>query len=1101
MSKENYKKFLRIILRFCLVLIILLIIGMGTIYALLLKNPNEMAALHLEALSKQTGLTFKIGAVDAVLMPLPSVVISDVEIRGSTIELYVPWVSLRPNFKLLFMGDFTPASITLMRPELNFNTELQLNPKNLIAPKQNPVNSSVSLPDQDIKPAFEKNVSLTLEQEILSGLSQLENLNEKIAATLKEYMKDDCELEINQANINLIGQNNIRLSLVNLNCALEVLESLTIKGELQFAALRVIQEENISFTLTNFYLFENLHVPDFLNSGNMLQIQGELYIKNLINKSNFYLNYDSSQTSKMLSLNVKANINLDGTDIPAALTGKIINLADTANILIKPLDWQLGADRGSLDATFILPDYLFNSNKNQYLTSTEPREKTDLTEYCKLKGTFYANRLSLTEWFGFARNLTPGLQLSLDNIFNVSLKFEASSKGLEAPFIEATCNGSRFTGSGSVASFAKPVVFLDLKSLQANLGMAMGEAVVESPIPPYYGHSTLTPMPGGPVIPGEVSIDYDIRLATQKLFYGPLTIDNASLRIYPGSIDKDGLQDVLLDANADFYEGKFKGQCILGGSDDLPLTITANTSNINGSLVAKAMPVLPFSKGQLKTSCSVKSRGKQLKQFLANLRGSINLEGQNVVLSALPKENFNKVNLTTSLKKAASGNSNVTFDANWKVNFTSKEFDGNLDLTGPILFDESGFAFKNLPLKASLNLLQPLAGLPANGAFSATGALTAQKEKFSLTGGNFSILSIPVSGNIYMDKKDSYSGSLQIPETKIEYILNTFGFAGNDYKNIPPNLSSITLKTEFNYNGDTLSLNKSNGKLGDSSFSGSASWHGKQLRFSLLVDSFNLEKALGEKGKSKQERPVNLSGFSAVQANGEFQIKNLSGWKCGMTNVKIPLSLNNGILTIPAASANFYGSPLTAKISANLNTHKNKGLSFNTVIKTNAFNLGSALKNRKLDGQLTGLASLDLDIKAKIQTWNEISKKLNGTWRFLLNKGSWQSYGKNGQLKGKPTIFSKIISSGSITNGLMKSNELLITGPGLNVSGNGTANLATKNLDCKLDISMKGWPDFPLTIYGTFDNPKTSIGAGKFVLNAIGEIFFGIFRGILSIFK
>ena len=42
---------------------------------------------------------------------------------------------------------------------------------------------------------------------------------------------------------------------------------------------------------------------------------------------------------------------------------------------------------------------------------------------------------------------------------------------------------------------------------------------------------------------------------------------------------------------------------------------------------------------------------------------------------------------------------------------------------------------------------------------------------------------------------------------------------------------------------------------------------------------------------------------------------------------------------------------------------------------------------------------------------------------------------------------------------------------------------------------MKNFPDFPLRLYGSLDNSKTSIGAGTLLLNTIG----GITQGFIDI--
>ena len=117
-----------------------------------------------------------------------------------------------------------------------------------------------------------------------------------------------------------------------------------------------------------------------------------------------------------------------------------------------------------------------------------------------VEGRLQLQRASLTEWLGFARNLAPGLQVALDDVTRGSLDFSLDGKGLRVPHIDVVAAGSRFLGSGGVASWAKPELVLDLKADTVDLGRAIPESVGVQPAEPRYGHGPLTPLPGKPVM-------------------------------------------------------------------------------------------------------------------------------------------------------------------------------------------------------------------------------------------------------------------------------------------------------------------------------------------------------------------------------------------------------------------------------------------------------------------------------------------------------------------------------------------------------------------------------------------------------------------------
>jgi len=154
-----------------------------------------------------------------------------------------------------------------------------------------------------------------------------------------------------------------------------------------------------------------------------------------------------------------------------------------------------------------------------------------------VEGRLQLQRASLTEWLGFARNLAPGLQVALDDVTRGSLDFSLDGKGLRVPHIDVVAAGSRFLGSGGVASWAKPELVLDLKADTVDLGRAIPESVGVQPAEPRYGHGPLTPLPGKPVMPGEVGLDYNIRLGATRVNYGPIVINEALVVIKQGLID------------------------------------------------------------------------------------------------------------------------------------------------------------------------------------------------------------------------------------------------------------------------------------------------------------------------------------------------------------------------------------------------------------------------------------------------------------------------------------------------------------------------------------------------------------------------------------
>ena len=91
---------------------------------------------------------------------------------------------------------------------------------------------------------------------------------------------------------------------------------------------------------------------------------------------------------------------------------------------------------------------------------------------------------------------------------------------------------------------------------------------------------------------------------------------------------------------------------------------------------------------------------------------------------------------------------------------------------------------------------------------------------------------------------------------------------------------------------------------------------------------------------------------------------------------------------------------------------------------------------------------------------------------------------------------------------MVHSGDFSLQGPGLKVHGGGWIDLNKETLDCNFTVNMKNLPDFPLRLYGSLHDSKTSIGAGKLILNTIGgitsgfvDVLGGIVEGTWKLFR
>lgn len=1009
---------------------VILIVLTGLLYAaayiILQRDPDALIQEHLSGLSRRTGLNFSIGSVDVTLLPLPALAISDIAITGKDLSISAAWAQAKPSLRLILAGAFLPGEVSLLRPKIMWQTDLDLARMSQLAER--------------LKAGDEKTVS-----DLGFGLRMI-----------------GLEMDISDAD----GK---QLLLQNIDANIMLMPDGWLDANLQIPAARMQnkKEQLALFENTVIACAGNLRSPA---AGLGLSITGGAKIKDILHNSLYSLSLNNTEQSWHGDLMLGGELDLAGYPVRFKINGTGSMAERSGNILVDNLEWQLGSDSGSVQAALALDPW-------------------------EAKGVLRASRISLTQWLGFARNLCPGLQLSLDNITGATLEFTINGIGLKAPHIQATCSGSTFKGSGGVADWQKPVVALRLSTPEANLGLALPESIGDSPDAPWYPHPPLTPMPGTPLKPGETGIDYDIRLSAHELIYGQTRLQTAMVRIYPGKMDVTGLQDVLLDGNAKFYGGAITGTCILGADPSLPIHISGNARKINAQQFGKAMKSQPLRGGTFEGSASIDTRGKTLSLFLANLRGTVSTKGQKAVLDGI-KMAFPNVSATVTLHSAAWNGRRLTVDGKWKASMAAPQFTAAADITGKLSFGNDGLTFQKLPGSLTVKAIN-LRPLPSNSQIKLTGKLSAQTEKkrFETGGGVLELPGLRIKCDFAADvAKESAKGSFATDTADLPASLARLGFGP---VSLSPNLRHLNISSDFTASANHIQLSRLKGSLGPITASGSLAWREisgrSNLDLDLVLGKISLQDYIATSNKSQTE--WDFPFMTKFDAGGKLGAKTLDIFGIACSDASLNFQLRNGQLNINTIHAGFYGSDLNGKITADFR----KGVIFDTTMAAKGFNLGQAAKDQHLD--LTGKADANIKLSGKLTAKKKIASALNGIWGLKIENGSWQSAPKPGKRAGDPIKYDLVQATGAVIDGLVKTSNFSLSGPGLSIKGIGSLNLPTRQLDCNFDISMKGVPDFPLRLYGSLDQPRTSIGVGRLALNAASEIATGFGRAVGAVFK
>jgi AsmA protein len=724
-----------------------------------------------------------------------------------------------------------------------------------------------------------------------------------------------------------------------------------------------------------------------------------------------------------------------------------------------------------------------------------------------IKGTLRIQRLSLTRWLGFGRLVPPGIQWALDEVTDGMLEFSLNEKGLEVPSIAACSSGACFSGSGGVKSWDEPRVELDLTTERLNLLTALPEAAGSMPQPPRYAHAPLTPVPGAPLKQGETGVNYDIRLGAKLLDYGPLLLEEAKVVIHEGKMDENGLEDLLLTATGGLYGGSVQAEAVFGGGPQHPYAITARIRDVRGKDLARALDVIPVQSGRVKADVGIRSQGHALSEFLEKLTGKVEVGVSQGALRALPSPkdktpsdsgvmSFDSLSLALNIDSAVFEKDKelLGLSGQWSSLMNAAGYSLRSSITGTLYFGNDPYvSFQNRPGKLSLhaNATQghpPLAELAGN--FSRAG----DKALVSVSNGHLVTSGVEVKGDMQVtDDKTGVScaGTISARFTEATRFAALFGERGARIAN---GLRGLTLTANVRVNKREASFADMRANIDGTKVRGSLAVFLDPkpfFEFKLDVEEFTADRFFtkNEKNAQRADKAWDLRFMRDVRAKGVLHVGKFKFWRLLLKDVDISALLENGRLSIAPLSADIYGGVF----SGTANAEFNKGVYFDGRFSSKGADIATVSREIAPNASLVGKMDFSLNLTGRLTGVDPAAKALNGDWRFVLNGGSWQKLDKNGEPKGKPTFFETAGASGTIKEGVARSDDFVLRGKGLVIDGGGFADFNNDTLDCNFVVNMEKFPDIPVRLHGDFQNSKTSISVGKVILNTIGGIPKGVF--------
>lgn len=340
----------------------------------------------------------------------------------------------------------------------------------------------------------------------------------------------------------------------------------------------------------------------------------------------------------------------------------------------------------------------------------------------------------------------------------------------------------------------------------------------------------------------------------------------------------------------------------------------------------------------------------------------------------------------------------------------------------------------------------------------------------------------------------------------------------------PQALQNITADIAFNGDTKNLSLKPFNLGLDNSKLSGNVdvkNLSDPSVNFKLTVDQLNIDDYLAPKptkataaansktsaSSNNTDTPINLPTklLRSLNVQGTLQLNQLIVANLHLSNINVNMNAAKGVINLNPIDLSLYEGSATATTSLNVSSDTPRyAFTLNTT-KIQAEPFINDLMNKDF---ITGTANLSANINTDGNTVNTLINRLDGNSKFDFSNGVLKGINVEHQLatakallnkqsppaatNDKTTPFGNITGSININNGVATNNDLLITNPAFTGKGTGTANLNSKNIDYKLNITtdkVEGLNNYriPINISGALTSPSISLDTNDILQQIVNQ--------------
>ncbi len=389
------------------------------------------------------------------------------------------------------------------------------------------------------------------------------------------------------------------------------------------------------------------------------------------------------------------------------------------------------------------------------------------------------------------------------------------------------------------------------------------------------------------------------------------------------------------------------------------------------------------------------------------------------------------------------------------------------------------------PLKLATLVSSPEVGKPVKLEVAA-GSARANLDADTLVVKDLSVTGLGLNAKANIDaqkisSEPTFSGKLEVPAFNLRKLLASLNKPSKAAD--PKAMTSVALSTRFTGSGSSVKLDDLAIVLDQTNIKGNINvrdFEGPDLGFGIGVDQINADRYMepAPKGKARAATPETAAAgaaaelpvetLRALKIKGDLLVGKLVLSGATLVNIKFSIDANGGLIKLQPIAADLYQGKYGGAITLNA---RGKNPVVNLQTKLAGVNVEPLIVDTTGNNMLAGQVSFDAALKLIGNNPDAMKKSLTGNGSFSTRNGVFRGVDAAATLraveqmieckcpvplpKGGETRFASLGGTLKANKGIVRVNDLLMTGDGFTITGKGTlANLRDDSVKYDLELAV-----------------------------------------------